>query len=1789
MCVCVLSQLRCQWTQSWDVVKWPVMDDASTIAYAEYKARVKADAEAAQAEAKENGVEGGASAAALMRLSAPPPLLWEQNWNADEVMECITIYLSYQLFSSPLLEKRINGLADINRMIELTVTRDRLERNNQSATSASGRIAVTAWLSMQSLSDYLVEIQIVDDIMGEYDPDGSKAKAKALNVGAQLESNVIGAANKDKNTHPQLIQRCDEILKYFARMGKLKPDMVRQVWMASIGKHESIQLAVYALLASIVRMLKHEHVQLLLQECLAVVPYVEWDNNKLALLANLARGADLPPSPTAVVDESKVQLQEQTVRTAVAILWSILTLPHETAEASSSSAAADALSACPARNPSDARVNVSFFVKQQCAFQIQSLLSKPWLEPLRREYIMLVIAAIRAHAAAPPASQPHSIGMLYWLLPSLFAAYQADHTLPEPVQRWRFINTLNEKQHLVALIFTDLAAHVATARLSLPAVQAAVRKRLGGRQRGPDSSLLVLTGAVDPAGDAGCLGIAVSDLDAAVTLPASLEASEVLDALKLAIKNEAAAASNPTATATTGAGAVSSVSNATMGRSNTSTAACAVQYSEHLSHELEVLLRLELVRFMMQHAYVHLNDKNLEQVWNAVAPPFALSPRAATLWHTWVRILHQPKPAQQPTWITAAAYAQAAAKTAYGFFDSSRHATAFHETVAQQMFLNRLCAPPRLTPEDASGDWAHMDESLFLCWRHYFMLVNEAARLIQLHAPLIGASYNAYCMHSGESTPRTPVPRGAAPPVKFGLVCSQVPLQGLEQLWSICLNAQNPSVVSMACDLLIQVHACIDAPLLPAVVAEDGAGSLPASTPAEVEQCAEWQYQMRERFIGRCMEAMKQSEQAGTTANPANSARILRCLNLLHSFMQVCASPESEDKDESGDGSNGSVGANGQFTLLVRLGPFSSNPDEVTRLDVNESMTVKAVKEQLSALVSAPPSKIGMVLTQAPQRELLNYEPLSSRLVPTAGVPTVSLCFQTNRSNINHAGNEARMPGEEDAAEEDDEADAATLSLARNFTPAATSASASRAAGNSLLGHDTPLPQTPAVGSDVYPAASAPSQAATNVTASSRQPTQLLANRQENFDLLFSLLSSGAEGPDAQEISQRVWKLITSLPTNQRLLDEMKQLSDVEAQAHAAHSGDASASSPSPWSKLLDPQSPFKLLYSLRIVSKLAQTHLLAASGASTASAATTKAYFSAVEWRNKFLRLGGVEYLYALLRQLMAQRTAAMATMAAPAAGGAQWDESRNACLALLLKLFSFFLLCAQAHTNRAILYLLPEVLQELAPASTLAQPDPFEPQLIALMRGLSNNVDFLRAVHFPSLTQACLRLMADCAKSASKAYRSKDSGQAGHARSNSSTGLQRGTSLLGGTPARAAGAPIPPTPVSSSADASSELASLDGFLLKHAMVLLSACVLHVPGPAEQQPDGGLDPASPSCLSVLMSTAALQTLFSTSFFLVPISISAEQGEAWMQLADHFRAQVAEANQASEAASKAAAVSPWALHRFLFVDILLKVLPTVCSKTQYASHAQDFFQLLVLLARDLLTHELSAGSAQVMPHFDWTQLAQRVVHWIKSRPILESKHAITRTATTVHARASVGAGPKPVECDHVLVGLMNLLSSLVQHMPALRDLVAQRPQFSSEAEQLLLNESATAGTSGAASARDHNHAAGLVSEVFNSLFDLPSMRTSHLATQAPKCKRRITRLAAFHLLLTLVTNHPANYLALTTLLLDQNWTQNSVALSGEWEYAPEDYLKSPTGYVGMQNLSATCYLNRSDDANDTES
>lgn len=1767
----MLLQLRCQWTQSWDVVKWPVMDDESNIAYAEYKARVKADAEAAEAEAKEQGVEGGASAAALMRLSAPPPLLWEQNWNADEVMECITIYLSYQLFSSPLLEKRINGLADINRMIELTVTRDRLERNNQSATNAAGhRVAVTAWLSMQSLSDYLVEIQIVDDIMGEYDPDGSKARAKAQNVGAQLESNVIGAANKDKNTHPQLIQRCDEILKYFARMGKLKPDMVRQVWMASIGKHESIQLAVYALLASIVRMLKHEHVQLLLQECLAVVPYVEWDNNKLALLANLARGADLPPSPVAVVDESKMQLQEQTVRTAVGILWSILTLPHQTVDASSSSSAAHALTASPALNASDAAVNVSFSVKQQCAFQIQSLLSKPWLEPLRREYIMLVIAAIRAHAAAPPASQPHSIGMLYWLLPSLFAAYQADHTLPEPVQRWRFINNLNEKQHLVSLVFTDLAAYVATARLSLPAVHAAVRKRLGGRQRGPDSSLLVLTGAVDPAGDAGCLGIAVSDLDASVTLPASLEASEVLDALKLALKSEAAAGANPAATATSAGAAGSSLSNATMSRSNTSTAAAAVQYSEHLSHELEVLLRLELVRFMMQHAYVHLNDKNLEQVWSAVAPPFALSPRAAMQWHTWVRILHQPKPAQQPTWITAAAYAQAAAKTAYSFFDSTRHATAFNETVAQQMFLNRLCAPPRLTPDDATGNWSHMDESLFLCWRHYFLLVNEAARLIQLHAPLIGASYNAYCLHSGESTPRTPVPRGAAPPVKFGLVCSQNPLQGLEQLWSICLNAQNPAVVTMACELLIQVHACIDAPLLPAVVVEDGAGSLPASSPAEIEACAEWQYQMRERFIGRCMEAMKQSEQAGAAANHANSARILRCLTLLQSFMQVCASPESEDKDESGDASNGSVGANGQFTLLVRLGPFSSNPDEVVKLDVNESNTVKSVKEQISALVSAPPSKIGIVLTQAPQRELLNYEQLSSRLVPTAGVPTVSLCFQTNRSNINHAGNEARMPGEEDAAEEDDEADAATLSLARNFTPAATSASASRAAGNSMIGHDTPLPQTPAVGSDAYPAASAPSQAATNVTATRRQAaTQLLANRQENFDLLFSLLSSGGEGPDAQEISQRVWKLITSLPTNQRLLDEMKQLSDVEANPAAA---DGSEVTPSPWSKLLDPQSPFKLLYSLRIVSKLAQTHLLAASGASTASAATTKAYFNGVEWRNKFLRLGGVEYLYAVLRQFMAQRTAAMAT-AATATGEVQWDESRNACLALLLKLFSFFLLCAQAHTNRSILYLLPEVLPELAPASSVAQPDPFEPQLIALMRGLSSNVDFLREVHFPSLTQACLRLMADCARSAAKAFRSKD-GHAGHARANSGTGLQRGTSLLGGTPARAAG----PSSASSSADATTELASLDGFLLKHAMLLLSACVLHVPGPAEQEANASLDPAAPSCLSVLMSTPTLPTLFSTSFFLVPISISAEQGEAWMQLAEHYRAQVAEANQTSDvSSSKSPAASPLSLHRFLFVDILLKILPPVCGKTQYASHAQDFFQLLVLLARDLLTHELGAGSTKVMPQFDWTLLAQKVVHWIKSRPILESKHAITRTTPT-NSRAS--AGPRPVECDHVLVGLMNLLSSLVQHMPALRDLVAQRPQFSSEAEQLLINESVATGSSGAASARDLNHAAGLVSEVFNSLFDLPSMRSSHLATQAPKCKRRITRLAAFNLLLTLVTNHPANYLALTTLLLDQNWTQNSVALSGEFEYAPEDYLKSPTGYVGMQNLSATCYLNR---------
>ncbi|KAJ3379551.1 hypothetical protein HDU92_006617 [Lobulomyces angularis] len=85
------------------------------------------------------------------------------------------------------------------------------------------------------------------------------------------------------------------------------------------------------------------------------------------------------------------------------------------------------------------------------------------------------------------------------------------------------------------------------------------------------------------------------------------------------------------------------------------------------------------------------------------------------------------------------------------------------------------------------------------------------------------------------------------------------------------------------------------------------------------------------------------------------------------------------------------------------------------------------------------------------------------------------------------------------------------------------------------------------------------------------------------------------------------------------------------------------------------------------------------------------------------------------------------------------------------------------------------------------------------------------------------------------------------------------------------------------------------------------------------------------------------------------------------------------------------------------------------------------------------------------------------------------------------------------------------------------------------------------------------------------LFDIPK---SQKAVQLPKCKLSTSREAAFCLLQELSFKNESNFLFVTKLLYEQ--IPEGIS---NWSNSPDSLTKANCGFVGLENLGATCYLN----------
>ena len=95
----------------------------------------------------------------------------------------------------------------------------------------------------------------------------------------------------------------------------------------------------------------------------------------------------------------------------------------------------------------------------------------------------------------------------------------------------------------------------------------------------------------------------------------------------------------------------------------------------------------------------------------------------------------------------------------------------------------------------------------------------------------------------------------------------------------------------------------------------------------------------------------------------------------------------------------------------------------------------------------------------------------------------------------------------------------------------------------------------------------------------------IVSNKAEYFDMLFELLNLGV--PD---VTQAVWKLMMQVPINQKLFNSMWSLHSIHAE-QPMEASEANqlmvADNLTGWQSIIDPNSPYKMLYSLQILNTL--------------------------------------------------------------------------------------------------------------------------------------------------------------------------------------------------------------------------------------------------------------------------------------------------------------------------------------------------------------------------------------------------------------------------------------------------------------------------------------------------------------------------------------------------------------------------------------------------------------------------
>lgn len=213
--------------------------------------------------------------------------------------------------------------------------------------------------------------------------------------------------------------------------------------------------------------------------------------------------------------------------------------------------------------------------------------------------------------------------------------------------------------------------------------------------------------------------------------------------------------------------------------------------------------------------------------------------------------------------------------------------------------------------------------------------------------------------------------------------------------------------------------------------------------------------------------------------------------------------------------------------------------------------------------------------------------------------------------------------------------------------------------------------------------------------------------------------------------------------------------------------------------------------------------------------------------------------------------------------------------------------------------------------------------------------------------------------------------------------------------------------------------------------------------------------------------------------------------------------------------------------RNIILALLFSILPKFSGNPEltYRLNCKEYFMLTKLIVHSGVKLPLNTNVEEIL---------LQLIHMIHNHPIYEK----------------IGGNQE----DLIISGFFDLTTELLRYAPHLREIVGSQ----------------------------------LISEVSRCLFEVPKAPNLEEQSESqqekpkqqmpppPMCKFPSTREKAFNLLSQIVSDCPQNLHQLSSNILK---IHEQAEFQNQWEYLPEREEISATGFVGLRNLGATCYMN----------